>query len=401
MEFLRKKVFLWILKFLNLKDSTTSEKITQDSENSTTIQILPNEMLGKVFEHLSLKDLIKCYETSQKWREVAKLQIYYRLKKPDSLQVVSNHDFESLEVFSTLNENRHGGILICMPNGMYIFGGFEFSQNPFHYGPLTSKFLENGSKVWTSGPIFPHKMYPRPRSIHDFVRDHNTFEFSAGHKISTNEFIVVVNRHVFKYDIENQNWSYFVKSKHSRRYSCSIVFDGKLIIAGGVEFPHGNVLQTTEIVDLSSRKTWIGGDNYVQRAGFKLDICLMDKKPRIVAYYGNYHTEFIEIWNEESQSWKVREVSSNFSTKMRGYLTWLERNKGLHRLDKILIFQNFHIYCNRIANFIPLNAFHIDRKKALKVVRSRRYSFHQSDSEFEAATRHICREYYWDFEFEV
>ena len=177
--------------------------------------MLPNEILSQIFEHLNIQDLIKCYETSQRWRQVAKLRLYHCLKKPNSLQIVSKHDLENLEVFKTLNKNRTGGIIICMPNGIYIFGGPKFSKNPFRNGPITSKFLENESKVWKNGPIFPHEMYPRPRSIHDFVRDHNTFDFSGGHKISTYEFIVVVNRHIFKYDIESKNWSYFVKLKHS------------------------------------------------------------------------------------------------------------------------------------------------------------------------------------------
>ena len=394
MKFILKKIFLWILKFLKIKDRNSSSEKLDNSKNETTIQILPNEILSQVFEYLNIQDVIKCYETSQRWSEVAKLRLYHYLKKPNNLQVVSKHDLENLEVFSNLNEDRTGGILICMPNGMYVFGGSESSQNPFRNGPITSKFLGNGSKVWRSGPNFPHKMYPRPRSIHDYVRDFNTFEFSGGHKISTQEFIVVVNRHVFKYDVESKNWSYFVKLKHSRRRSCSIVFDGKLIITGGHEFPHGNALHTTEIVDLSSRKAWIGGDNYNPRVGFKMDICILDDQPRIVAYYGNRSTYHIEIWNENSQSWKIRRVSSTFCSKISAFFIWLERNKGRDRLDKIFLFKN------SITKFVPLNAFYVDRKKAIEFLRKDLLR-NLTHAEFEDATKDILKHFYWDFEFEV
>ena len=155
MDFFREKVVPWILKFINFvklvfhqtfsRNSSSGKEIENDFKNGTSIQILPNEVLSQIFEHLSLEDLIKCYETSQKWREVAKLRINHFLRNPDSLQIVSKHDLENLEVFSTLDEDRSKGILICMPNGKYIFGGSEFSQ--LHSGPITSKFLENGSKV--------------------------------------------------------------------------------------------------------------------------------------------------------------------------------------------------------------------------------------------------------------
>ena len=411
MDLFWEKFFPWILKFLSFvrlvfhktfsRNSSSGKEIEDDSKNGTLIEILPNEVLSQIFEHLSLEDLIKCYETSQKWREVAKLRINHYLRNPDSLQIISKHNLENLEVFSTLDEDRSEGILICMPNGKYIFGGSKFSK--LRSGPITSKFLDNGSKVWKNGPDFPYQMFRKPRSIHDFVRNINTLEFSAGHRISTNEFIVVMNRHILKYDIESKNWSYFVKLKHSRRHSCSIVFDGKLIISGGFEMPHGNVLLTTEIVDLSSGKTWIGGDNNVPRTRFNMDICILDGKPRVVAHCGNLdEKDDIEIWDEKSESWKIRHTGkapSNVNTKMVEWLLWgLGLDINVDRLDKILIFQNFHLYNDCITNFVSINAKYFDRRAAEGYLR--RCSLNLTDTEFEVATKDICRPYYWDFEFE-
>ena len=301
-----------------MEKNTICERIIQGEPKSGTHLSLPNEILIKVFKQLTVEDLIQCFNTSQRWRDVARFRLYH-LKQPDSLQFITKYEFWKIKIFRTLNEKRFGGVLICMPKGIYLFGGYEpeFTKNPFHpkNGPLTSKFLEKGSNVWENGPEFAHNIYPGCYSIHDAVKDYKTFEFSAGHKISNEEFILVLNRHVFKYNIASKNWSYVVKLKYSRQLAGSMVFEGKLIITGGSEIPHLTTLDTTEIVDLSSGRSWIGGNLNIPRFLLKMDIFNVDGKLRIGTYGRNYRGEpnsqmVVEIWHEEDESWKIHSMES-------------------------------------------------------------------------------------------
>ena len=378
MAILQVKMFRWILKFLCIKPKNSlSEQLSHEKFKCvTSIEMLPNEILARIFKHLPMKDLNQCFKTSRRWRNIANVRLHHYLKQPDSLQIVSKQEINRMAIFSSLTEDRSGGVLICMPNGLYIFGGSEFSVNPLFQGPLTklsknpsknedgpttSKFLENGSKDWINGPEFPHTMYPKAFSIHDLVKDYTSFEFSVGHKISHEEFIVVMNRHIFKYNTGSKVWSYFVKLKHSRRHSTSLVFDGKLIIAGGLEVPHENVLHTFEVVDLSSGQSWIRENLHNPKVGFKMDVCMLDGKPRIVTYGGKQEDgeepigmHWIEIWNEETQSWKMRMVPTN--TFIKFILEFSEEfGSSLLKSNIILIFQNFHLYHNYFTNCISLD----------------------------------------------
>ena len=388
MAILQVKIFRWILKFLCIKPkNTSSEQLSQKKFKCiTSIEMLPNEILARIFKHLPIKDLNLCFKTSRRWRNIANMRLHDYLKQPDSLQIVSKQEINHLAIFSSLNEDRSGGVLICMPNGLYIFGGSEFSANPIFQGPLTklsknpsknkngpttSKVLENGSQVWIDGPDFPQKMYPKPCSIQDLVKDYTSFEFSAGHKISHEEFIVVLNRHVFKFNIESKVWSYFVKLKHSRRHSCSLVFDGKLIIAGGLEIPHENVLHTFEVVDLSSGQSWMRENLHNPKVGFKMDVCMLDGKPRIVTYggknedgqelIGKLGMHDIEIWSEESQSWKMRVVLSKIFRDILEFSDYF--GSSLFKFEKISIFQNLHLYHSRSTKFKQHDVFYLDFPK--------------------------------------
>ena len=390
MAILQVKIFRWILKFLCIKPkNTSSEQLSQKKFKCiTSIEMLPNEILARIFKNLPIKDLNLCFKTSRRWRNIANMRLHDYLKQPDSLQIVSKQEINHLAIFSSLNEDRSGGVLICMPNGLYIFGGSEFSANPIFQGPLTklsknpsknkngpttSKVLENGSQVWIDGPDFPQKMYPKPCSIQDLVKDYTSFEFSAGHKISHEEFIVVLNRHVFKFNIESKVWSYFVKLKHSRRHSCSLVFDGKLIIAGGLEIPHENVLHKFEVVDLSSGQSWIRENLHIPKVGFKMHVCILDGKPRIVTFGGKREDgeeligmHDIEIWSEESQSWKLRMMP----TKVFRFILGLDDFFGnsLCKFNRILIFKNFHLYHNYFTNCISLDVMYPDVRRIAELI---------------------------------
>ena len=78
MKFILKKILLWVLKFLRLKDQNSSwERLTKDkSKSGANIEMLPNEIMSRVFKYLKGSYMIQCFNTSQKWRNLAKSSIY-------------------------------------------------------------------------------------------------------------------------------------------------------------------------------------------------------------------------------------------------------------------------------------------------------------------------------------
>ena len=222
-----------------------------------------------------------------------------------------------------------------MPNGIYVFGGSKFSKQPFLNGPIISKFLENGSNVWTNGPNFPHELY-----VH-IERYYTSFEISAGHRISNEEFILILNRYVLKYNINRKNWSYLFRLKHTRRQSCSFVCNNLLFIAGGYEVPSGNILDSTEIVHLKLGHYWYKKLN-IPRVDFKIGIFNVENGLQIVAYGGKYETssrsQFIEIWHWRKMQWKLYKLASGGTISK--LLVKLSRKFGYNR-DQIFRFKYF------------------------------------------------------------
>ena len=298
------------------EDMDLDELLYEEPKSYTSIKMLPNEILSEIFKYLKMVDLNQCYNVSQKWREFAETRLC-KGPKPQLVQVVAKPDSKQLEeIYSTFEEDINGKISISMPNGMYIFGNPSslLSGIGFKY-----HFQEIGSNVWQDGPDFPLGLYPQPNTIHDAWKDFTSYEISAGYKISNEEFIVIMNRHIMKYNIWSKNWSHFVKLKFSRRESCSIVFDGKLMIAGGTEIPNGNMLAETELVDLSNGKAWICGTLQTPRTGLKMDVFNVNGKLRIVAFEGedefSEKLKSIEIWHEKLQSWKLSKMVLPYEKK--------------------------------------------------------------------------------------
>ena len=184
--------------------NTSGKGATNDIINKR----LPNEIIFKIFDYLSVQDLKNCFTTCQRWRDI--LSDYLRLKRIQTILiaggeidgdtycgtpfedsdiiegigidfyvpnlsisisknslVLSNdgeliscgggqtNDYKQCHVLdkkkwvphSVLTNPRRLATAIVMPNGIYIFGGIE--------SPTTSDFLPNGAKTWEPGPSVP------------------------------------------------------------------------------------------------------------------------------------------------------------------------------------------------------------------------------------------------------
>ena len=217
-----------------------------------------------------------------------------------------------------------------MPNGIYLFGG-----RPSRF---TSEFLRNGSNTWEAGPNIPFNMKHSPIwSIHDMVRDiyfespswnlgiHNNV--NGGHRISEDSFIIVRVRDILKFSFKTNEWSYIYKLKEGRVKGCSAILDGKLVVTGGYDINSEKVLKTTEVMDLSNGKSWLGGDLNIARYAFGMDLSDFDGKIRILAFGGvtdyakRYRTlNSVEVWYDDLQCWKMTSLQLFRCKRSFGYL---------------------------------------------------------------------------------
>ena len=240
--------------------------------------------------------------------------------------------------FIRFQSNMQNGIFIEMPDDYYMLGG--------SYCPTTNCYLPKNWKelgCWTCWML----TNPFPRSMNKCtckdvdeckmqdIRRYGAqihwgihFNASGGHKISDEEFIVVKIRDVLKFNIKNQDWrnwgSRWYELKEERIEGQSIILDGKLIVTGGCNFITRDLVKSTEIMDLSTGKSWFGGDLNIGRVGFGMAFLYLEGKRRILAF-GGKSEEFenpvlfdsIEIWNDESNQWemsnmKLKQKNSNF-----------------------------------------------------------------------------------------
>ena len=193
-----------------------TESISQNG--GSNLPLLPYEIQGNSLVHTSNKDVLLCGGRSREC---------FILNKKE------------WKVHSTLSRRRENAVAIEMPNGIYLFGGTSCP-----YGPSTSEFLPNVSNVWEKGPKFPKEMKrTRMKSIHDVVRDIRLdisftkgIHVNGGHKISNTKLIIVRVRDVLKFNIETKEWSYWNKLKEGRIKGCSVISNGKLVVAGGCDF---------------------------------------------------------------------------------------------------------------------------------------------------------------------
>ena len=234
--------------------------------------------------------------------------------------------------FSKFLENTQNSIVIEMPDAYYMIGGSYCSLVNTLF-PKNCKNLNCSWSFWMFAPPLPWRMNKctcvntKECEMQD-IRIHWGIHSNAsgGHKISDEEFIVVKIRDVLKFNIKNQKWIKWYELKEERIEGQSIILDGKLIVTGGCNIITRNLVKSTEIMDLSTGKSWFGGDLNVGRVGFGMAFLYLEGKRRILVFGGKSEDlenpvlllfDSIEIWNDETNQWdmsnmKLKEKNSNF-----------------------------------------------------------------------------------------
>ena len=124
---------------------------------------------------------------------------------------------------------------------------------------------------------------------------------------------------VLQYNTQSNVWSSFCRLKIRRPYIASAIIEGKLVITGGMDCTfqiHGlkrPSLDTTEVVDLSTKTSRIAGNLNTPRQNHGMSIMKIDNKFKLVAFggesvEGDGLLDSVEVWNSQTEKWKESHI---------------------------------------------------------------------------------------------
>ena len=210
-----------------------------------------------------------------------------------------------------LLQERYLHAAVTLEGQVYVIGGQAGSSST----GSTTEVLPAGSKTWEQGPEFPRYM-SSPGSPKFQVR----MATPCAVAISTTSFLVICEKEIREFDAStagptsNQGWAEeakWPKLETNREFwpGCAKVGDDKVVIAGGVG--RDSTLQTTEILDLSTRRISQGGKMATPRYRFHI-ISFNNNGVFTTLAVGGIdgfnRLNTVEEWEPESESWSTVET---------------------------------------------------------------------------------------------
>merc|ERR1711953_272172 len=189
-----------------------------------------------------------------------------------------------------LTTPRYWGAVVELKQGVLFLGGYG--------SETTSDFLATGSLQWQQGPRLPQAM----------------FEFCAV-PVSPSKFLTINGDKIHEFDAaiagptSEEGWrdSTLWPTLKTSRYDHSCAKHGdKVILAGG--YGGGGALQSTFVLDITTRTISTGGDMATPRYYFNLATISRgggDTTFAIAGYSGSEYLNSVEEWEEESSTWKA------------------------------------------------------------------------------------------------
>merc|ERR1712062_328572 len=203
----------------------------------------------------------------------------------------------------SLTMPRYNGAVVELKQGVLFLGG---EGSP---AETTSDFLATGSLQWQQGPRLPQAMagfcaVPVTESRFITIRENKIHEFDAAIAGPTSE--------------EGWRDSTLWPTLETSRYQvpgCAKL-NNRVILAGGTD---GRTLQSTLVLDITTRTISTGGDMATPRKFFNLATISRgggDTTFALAGYSGSTHLNSVEEWEEESSTWKA---AGNLDTARRRF----------------------------------------------------------------------------------
>ena len=199
-----------------------------------------------------------------------------------------------------LLQKRFSHAAVTLEGQVYVIGGYGGSS-----AGSTTEVLPAGSKTWQQGPQIPVEVQYGPCAV----------------AISATSFLVFYRKEIREFDAStagptsNQGWAEeakWPKLETSRALwpGCAKLGDDKIVIAGG--FDGDSAVQTTEILDLTTRRISQGGKMATPRDSFHI-ISFKNNGVFTTLAVGGGDDGFnglntVEEWEPESESWSTVET---------------------------------------------------------------------------------------------
>jgi len=193
----------------------------------------------------------------------------------------------------SLTTPRYRGAVVELKQGVLFLGGDGSATSK-----TTSDFLATGSLQWQQGPRLPQAMT----------------SFCAV-PVSPTKFLTINGDKIHEFDAaiagptSEEGWrdSTLWPTLKTSRYGHSCTKHGdKVILAGG--YGGGGALQSTFVLDITTRTISTGGDMATPRYYFNLATISRgggDTTFAIAGYSGSEYLNSVEEWEEESSTWKA------------------------------------------------------------------------------------------------
>merc|ERR1712226_567685 len=192
---------------------------------------------------------------------------------------------------------RYDGAVVELKQGVLFLGG----RSTYLTASKTSDFLATGSLQWQQGPRLPQAMWsfcavPVTESSFITIREDKIHEFDAAIAGPSSE----------------EGWrdsTLWPTLETSRDWTpgCAKIGNNKVILAGGTG--GGRYLQSTLVLDITTRTISTGGDMATPRALFNLATISRGGGETTFAIAGTSsggaELNSVEEWEEESSTWKA------------------------------------------------------------------------------------------------
>ena len=193
---------------------------------------------------------------------------------------------------SLLTEERCHASAIVMPNGTYIFGGYDV--------PKTWEWLPRGSTIWQKGGEIPGPGH----------------HYGCGLSISDTELVLIGGENsrntILMFNIITNQWSSMDQAlQEGRAHHACVKVQNEILVSGGMD-PLGNVLATTELIDMTTLSSKSGPSMISVRFNHGLALAHYNDQLTALAFGGAYwddqynqwkQLDTIETWDLESETW--------------------------------------------------------------------------------------------------
>jgi hypothetical protein len=205
-------------------------------------------------------------------------------------------------VVGDLPQPRRAAASVSIENaGTYLIGGTGSSLGLINSMRRTSDFLEAGSTEWTAGPAIPDVDMDRPCVV----------------SISQLSFLIIHGNDILEYQVDisdptsSSGWqaaSTFpqLQTYRGKQPGCSKIGD-QVVIAGGID-SSGQLLHSTEVLNLSTRTIAYAGDMNSPRIYFHMATITMNGQQTLLALGGwlggsNSGLISVEHFNTTTNTW--------------------------------------------------------------------------------------------------